>query len=409
LTDTRCLLPSSSVGGLAQIPNAMSIIIDDNNPLVQYSPPGGWSRAGRAPEFDATTHASATPGDTATLAFDGTSISVYGTVAPSIGSRLNFSIDGVDLGSYEAPLGPVAVQNQLFWTSPALNETTHQLVVTVAEDASLAGVNALNKTFFLDYFVYTPTAAAGQSVFLFDDNDARVTYSPGGWQSGNSVECLESTQHVSTSAESWAALPFNGTGISLVGTPSQSGFKASIVIDGSQSVISQTHNQNQLFNTSGLTSGPHTINVTVLEGNLGIDYFMVTNDGPASNNPNAQAQASPPQPSVSPLSDAGALQTSKTLPVAAIVGGAVGGLVFLLLLLVAVLLLRRRRAGRRNQAAFDYPVTSEYPVMSQPHPWANKRGSVTSMTTLTEGDDREPERSKNFSKERPASRYIYYE
>jgi len=313
----------------------------------------------------------------------------------------------VDLGSYEAPLGPVVVQNQLFWTSPVFNETTHQLVVTVAKDASLAGVNALNETFFLDYFVITPTAAAVQSVLLFDDNDSRVTYSPGGWQSGNSVECLESTQHVSTSAESWAALPFNGTGISLVGTPSQSGFKASIVIDGSQSVISQPHNQNQqLFNTSGLTSGPHTINVTVLEGNLGIDYFMVTNDGLASN---TQTQASPLQPSVSPLSDAGALQTSKTLPIAAIVGGAVGGLVFLVLLLVAVLLLRRRRAGRRNQAAFDYPVTSEYPVMSRPHPWENKRGSVTSMTTLTEGDDREPERAKNFSKERPASRYIYYE
>ncbi|KAF8156214.1 hypothetical protein K438DRAFT_1986983 [Mycena galopus ATCC 62051] len=130
----------------------MSIIIDDNNPLVQYSPPSGWSRAGKAFESDVTTHASATPGDTATLAFNGTSICVYGSVAPSAGSRLNFSIDGVDLGSYEAPLGPVAIQNQLFWTSPVFNETTHQLVVTV-EDTSLARVNALNKTFFLDYFI----------------------------------------------------------------------------------------------------------------------------------------------------------------------------------------------------------------------------------------------------------------
>ncbi|KAF8175461.1 hypothetical protein K438DRAFT_90261 [Mycena galopus ATCC 62051] len=322
----------------------MSIIIDDNNPLVQYNPPSGWSRAGRAPEFDATTHASATPGDTATLAFDGTSISVYGTVAPSVGSRLNFSIDSVDLGSYEAPLGPVAVPNQLFWTSPALNETTHQLVITVAKDASLAGVNVSNSTFFLDYFIYTPTAAAGQRVLLFDDNDARVTYSPGGWQSGNSVECLESTQHVSTSNGSWAALPFNGTGISFVGTPSQPGFKASIVIDGSQSVISQTHSQNQqLFNTSGLVSGPHTINVTVLEGNLGIDYFMVTNDGLASN---TQTQASPPRPSVSPLPDAGTLQTSKTLPIAAIVGSAVG--VVVLILILALVLIRRRRARARH-------------------------------------------------------------
>ncbi|KAF8175462.1 hypothetical protein K438DRAFT_1979693 [Mycena galopus ATCC 62051] len=264
----------------------MSVLVDDNDPLVQ------------SPEFDNTTHTSATPGDTAVLEFKGTSIRVYGTIGPNTGqSRLNFSIDGGDLESYQAPSVPAAQThgnpNQLLWASPILNETSHHLVITVDNDSSLLPhPNSTTGTFFLDYFVYNTTAAVEQP--LFDDSDASVIYSPGGWQSGNSTDCLESTQHVSASAESWAALSFNGTGISLVGTPSQPGFKASIVIDGSQPIISQFQDQNQqLFNTSGLTSGPHTINVTVLEGNLAIDYFMVTNDGPASSNPPTKR---PPHP-----------------------------------------------------------------------------------------------------------------
>ncbi|KAJ7926295.1 hypothetical protein B0H13DRAFT_2313620 [Mycena leptocephala] len=49
----------------------MSVLIDDSDPLVQYNSPR-WKLAGKVPEFEATTHSSATPGDTATLTFDET-------------------------------------------------------------------------------------------------------------------------------------------------------------------------------------------------------------------------------------------------------------------------------------------------------------------------------------------------
>jgi hypothetical protein len=49
--------------------------------------------------------------------------------------------------------------------------------------------------------------------------------------------------------------------------------------------------------------------------------------------------------------------------------------------------------------AFEYPVTSD--------PWAGKRISVTSLTTLTE--DSESRRPNNFEKQRLPSRYMYYE
>ncbi|KAJ6511173.1 hypothetical protein C8R45DRAFT_859041 [Mycena sanguinolenta] len=352
----------------------MSVLVDDSDPLVQYQPPGGWSTSGEAPEFEATAHASATPGDTATLVFEGISIGVYGSVAPSSGhSSLNFSIDGMDMGSYTAPPVLNAVHNRLFWTSPVLNETQHTLVITVNHMHVVSNKNQMHPSqspiLYLDYFIYNTTSTAGK-MLLIDDTDGSVTYSPDGWVSSNSSDnCLESTQHVSASVGSWAVASFNGTGISVVGSASQ----ASIVIDGSQPVLSQPHMETQLFNTSNLPPGPHTINITFLEGNsLGIDYFLVTNPS-------------------------GTTHSSKKPLIAAIVGGAVGGLALLILLLV-VLMMRRRRAARVGQSD---------PMTPSPHPWDVRHRSVTSMTTIT--NDLDGGRPQTFEKERPPSRYIYYD
>ncbi|KAF8144937.1 hypothetical protein K438DRAFT_1992309 [Mycena galopus ATCC 62051] len=353
----------------------MIILIDDDNPLVQYSSPGGWNKSGLAPEFNTTTHTSATSGDMATLAFLGTSISVYGTRATNIGSRLIFSVDGVDLDSIEAILAPDTLHNQLFWTSPTFNETKHQLVITVAEDQDTPGAT-LNPSFFLDYFVYTTTATARQSV-LFDDSDASVIYSLGGWQPNTtSQDCLEGTQHVSTSVGSWVALSFNGTGISLVGSPSQTGFTASIVLDGS--VMSQSLTQTQqLFSTSLLRSGPHTINITVLDGSpLGIDYFLVQDDLKI---PNVSLTSSPASGSTRTAAP-GTPQSSKP-PIAAVVGGAMGGLVVLVLALTFILIRRRRARARRND---DSSAVSAMPRcntnghwITAPHPFPLSRSNGT--------------------------------
>jgi hypothetical protein len=49
------------------------VIIDDNDSSVQYNTPGGWLETGNVPQFDGTTHASGTQGDTATLVIEGAS------------------------------------------------------------------------------------------------------------------------------------------------------------------------------------------------------------------------------------------------------------------------------------------------------------------------------------------------
>jgi hypothetical protein len=301
-------------------------------------------------------------------------------VAPSSGqSRLNFSIDGTNVGFYQAPAGPAAVNNQLFWTSPKFEEASHKLVITVDQDASLSQqVNPLNSTFFLDYFIYQTTSTAGKTVVI-DDNDPSVIYSQ--WSPVVSDSRLEGAFHVSNGQldGAWAAVAFNGaaysillnetkgecpgTGISLFGSPPKDKGQvfASVAIDGSQlGTISDSQTQNPLFDSGALPAGPHTINITILDGHgLIIDYFLVKNDleslasttsgsGSASTSSPGLDSANSPGSASGVSSGPGTPQVSKTPQIAAIVGGAVGGLVLLLLLLVGALLWRRR-ARRNNQ------------------------------------------------------------
>jgi hypothetical protein len=133
-----------------------------------------------------------------------------------------------------------------------------------------------------------------------------------------------------------------GTQISLFGPSGQKGLQASVVIDGSDSqsgVITQSQHQNQLFASSVLPFGHHTMNVTLLTGDsTAIDYFLVaSNPGPPASYGTQKSGSSSLAPS----------QGSKAPPIAAMVGGAVGALVIFVLILVAILM-RRRRAHVRS-------------------------------------------------------------
>jgi len=391
----------------------MSVIVDDNDPLVQYN--GGWIRHNGKPiEFEATTHASQTPGDTATLKFDGTSMSVYGTIAPGQ-ARMNFSIDGVEPSSFDAQASNTT-HNVHFWTSLPLQETSHTLTIAVDNDIRSEG-NEIG-TLFLDYFVYK-TVSAGERTTLIDDSDPSVIYSPD-WQTVNDCDsCLEGTKHVSPLGGSWVALNFEGSNISLNG--SANGKELSVLLDGNTMPIPTDKNNPQLFSlpVSPLgNSQSHTMNITAVNGDsFAIDSFLVTPslqgvvDTTSATGGGGDGVTGSLGPDPTTLSSSGSMNpqvagvsTSKPPPIAAIVGGAVGGLAILLLLLVALLMWRRRQR-RSEQPGF------EYPEMAATHPWpvepATKRGSVSSMTTLTEDGD--PQNPKNFGKARPASRYIYYE
>ncbi|KAK7018407.1 parallel beta-helix repeat protein [Favolaschia claudopus] len=381
----------------------MSVLVDDNDSSVQYNSRSGWKKFGQAPEFNATTHASATRGDTATLEFQGTSISVYGSIGPSTpGGRLNFSIDGQDAGSYVDPGVPKVIHNQRFWTSSALEEAPHTLVVTVDHDTALpTQVNPENRTFFLDYFVYGP-APLGKTQFI-DDTDPNLIYSDHWNAANNSDGSLQGTFHTNKFPEAWAAIKFQGTGISLLGAAKGT---SSYVIDSLPPVTIPSQSSGPVFQVKELSSGFHTLNITSFNSfGLAIDCFFVTpaggNSATTTTTSGSDSQGVGTQAVAAASSSAGGSVSTNTVPIGAIVGGAVGGVVLLLLLVFGILFWRRRRA-RKSQPAFDYPIMSQQPL---PDPWAHKRVSMTSLTTLTD-DATSP---RNFGKPRPPSRYIYYE
>ncbi|KAK7017634.1 parallel beta-helix repeat protein [Favolaschia claudopus] len=383
----------------------MSVLVDDNDLSVQYNSHSGWEKHGQAPEFNATTHASATRGDTATLEFQGTSISIYGSLGPSApGARLNFSLDGLDAGSFVGNGTPQAQHNQLFWTSSTVQEASHTLVVTVDHDTATPQVNLLNRTFFLDYFIYNTSAvnAPGTTEFI-DDTDTKVIYSDHWNAANNSDGSLQGTFHTNKVPGAWAAIKFQGTAISLFGKAKG---PLSYVIDSSPPVTTSIPSKTggQIFHLNELVSSPHTLNITFLyPGDLAIDGFFVApvGDTPPVAGTSSSSTTVVTQAATAASSSAGASFSSKRPPIGAIVGGAAGGVVLLLLLLFGILFRRRWRA-RTTQPAFEYPTMSQQPL---PDPWAHKRVSMSSLTTLTE-DTTSP---KNFGKPRPPSRYIYYE
>ncbi|KAF7334557.1 Right-handed parallel beta-helix repeat-containing protein [Mycena venus] len=391
----------------------MSILVDDNDPLVQYnSESGGWVREGLPPEFDATVHASSTQGDTATLAFEGTSISLYGTLGKGNGqSRLLFSIDGADAGSYQGTAESAAVHNLHFWTSASLDDAPHRLVVTVDQDATLNP----NHTFLLDYFVYDTTSTAGKTL-LIDDGDSSITYSLN-WQSVNNADdCLERTKHVSESAGSWATVTFQGTQISLVVPSSQQAFNASIIVDGSKwgPPIPQTDKSNQFWLSPLLPQGTHTINVTVLDGNpLALDYLLlttnvdladpsvvcvssptaVTSTTPTLTASSSSATASNSSPGVTPVVTqfSSSTTTKPQLLIGAVMAGPVAVFVFIVASLLAFIFIRRRKRRARDPPTRNRNSSggSDWHLVSQ---WVGRNELTTAIRPFlaSEAEEMEP-------------------
>ncbi|KAK7018405.1 hypothetical protein R3P38DRAFT_1299598 [Favolaschia claudopus] len=337
----------------------MNVLVDDDDPLIryiQYDPPSGWANYGPLSQFNGTTHVSATPGDTATLQFTGNSISLYGSIQPSnIGSKLNFSIDGMAAGSVVGVEIPSIIHNQLFWASSILEEALHTLVVTVDHHTMRPDPNLLNRTFFLDYFIYNTAATtvmALETKRLIDDGDSNVIYSEYGWKAGtNSDGSLKGTLHSSESQGAWTAVEFQGTDISVFGTAQGT---ASFTIDSSPSVT-LPKSQGQLFESNGLHAGSHILNITSVDGSLEIDYFLVTppvgngttmSQSPAHPTSTAVTHTAPSSAPVTPTSSTS--QLSKTAHLPTVIGGTMSGVVLLGLVLAFVLIRRRRMRTRTN-------------------------------------------------------------
>ncbi|PVF93965.1 hypothetical protein CPB86DRAFT_71573 [Serendipita vermifera] len=132
------------------------IIVDDANPAVQYG--DSWLTAG-SPEFEynGTTHRASAPGANAQFTFYGISIEVYGTVRSDRNDSTaiaGFRVDDGETGFYNSVnTGGLYFPKLRLYSRGDLSPGQHTLYI----DAKTAS------EFWLDYFIYKPSALPSSS------------------------------------------------------------------------------------------------------------------------------------------------------------------------------------------------------------------------------------------------------
>ncbi|KAJ7174091.1 hypothetical protein C8R43DRAFT_1058086 [Mycena crocata] len=403
----------------------MSVIVDDRDPLVEYSPQGGWGtpngRGGSSAEYQRTTTRSTQKGDTATFKFEGTGVAVYGTIgsgSSSIneGASMTFSIDGASPTPYTAP---VVTQNtplfhQSLWTSGPLAEGSHTLTMTVGPNQQ--------SIIYLDYLMYNTTSTAGKTVFI-DDADPDIIYSLD-WKGVDPKFIPVYFQHtgrVTPSSSSSISLSFEGTFVSLNGVifGKPENLNGSVAIDGGEALTitppptpdSKSHVRLNypLFSKSDLAPGSHNMTVFITNGqSFAVDYLL-TGTEPMAPPKTSNTSSEPPPTSTSSDSLLQASSTSSSthvtagvsssdhISLAALIGCVLGGVAVLLLMIFSGVFIWRRRARRFNAERSDrISVTS---------PWRERRESVATMVTL---QDAEAQINTEYRKSQLTPRYLAY-
>ncbi|KAI0821863.1 hypothetical protein BC628DRAFT_782144 [Trametes gibbosa] len=116
--------------------------IDDTSPRLQYS--GNWAQGGTAQEYLETSHSSSNTGSFVKFTFNGTFVTVYGSVDWS-GSTSSYKLDDAPPVTTDVNQVPSPQYNwPFFFPSAQLQPGLHELVITV-----------VGGTFNLDYIEYT--------------------------------------------------------------------------------------------------------------------------------------------------------------------------------------------------------------------------------------------------------------
>ncbi|EIW54808.1 uncharacterized protein TRAVEDRAFT_30830 [Trametes versicolor FP-101664 SS1] len=116
--------------------------IDDASPRLQYN--GNWVQGGAEQDYQKTSHSSNATGSFVTFTFNGTFITVYGSV-DTAGSSSSYKLD--DAPPVVTNIGrtsPTQFNYPFFFPSAPLQPGLHELVITV-----------VGGTFSLDYIEYT--------------------------------------------------------------------------------------------------------------------------------------------------------------------------------------------------------------------------------------------------------------
>ncbi|KAJ7123936.1 hypothetical protein C8R43DRAFT_958839 [Mycena crocata] len=405
------------------------IIVDDQDPHLEFSTPWGPTAAGNDFEYGGTITGPGPQGSTATYQFSGTSISVFGMIgrnANKSNTTLTFVIDaGAFVNSTVILTDGNEHFHRRFFASPSLVDGSHTL------DITLTAVNS--RDVFLDYLIYeaSPNSTVGTAQLLILNTNPFLTYSAGwsngltGLRPGLVQTAVSLNNSVEGAAQLGATVAFNFTGSysvrGLMVKPSSSPV-ATYSLDGAPWMdvqmppagISFTNAVSNFgfIGRTFRTAGTHSLVISpLIPGAFFLDYIIV--QSPTASLPAKAAVAAPPSlasgsGSVQPVSTSSTPSptNSGTSKGASLSGGAIGGVVlgitaFIGILVFAWILLRRRStrehegnatsssgaATRRSDAEMTHTDVTPYTMLSAPTVSSSSAVPRTANTSDRPEDD----------------------
>ncbi|MDQ1046314.1 hypothetical protein [Streptomyces sp. V4I2] len=237
-------------------------LVDDDDTAISYT--GSWSASGYRGLGDLhdALHATAANGDSATLTFTGTGVSVIGEKNSDQG-QIEVFVDGTSKGQFDTSATTRQAQQTVYGVS-GLTAGSHTIQV-VKRSGSFATVDGFEVT-----GVYNDTASA-------------ITYTGPSWRAytNRGLGDYQDDVHAATVNGDSVTVTFTGTGIDLVTETNSDEGTVAVSLDGaSQSTVNANaasrHVQQTVYTVSGLVQGRHSLTLTKTGGSyLVIDRFDV--------------------------------------------------------------------------------------------------------------------------------------
>jgi hypothetical protein len=236
--------------------------IDDDDTAISYT--GKWTANGNrgVGDYEDAVHATGINGDSASLTFTGTGISVIGEKNTDQG-QVEIFIDGTSKGLVDTAATTRQAQAVIYSTS-GLSAGSHTIKVV-----KRSGTWAT-----LDGFVVTG---------VHNDTNSSITYTGGSWRyyANRGFGDYKDDAHAATTNGDSVTVTFTGTGISLVTETNSDEGTIAVSLDGvSKGTVNASSASRQaqqtVYSVSGLPVGRHTLTLTKTGGTyMVIDRFDV--------------------------------------------------------------------------------------------------------------------------------------
>ena len=236
--------------------------INDDDSAVTYT--GSWAESSDRGygDYADDVHATRGNGDTASLTFTGTGVSILGEKNTDQG-QVEVFLDGTSQGLFDTASATRQAQAAIYSTGGLpLGSHTIQFVKRSGTYATLDG------------FEVTST---------YNDTTSKITYNGGSWSSlaNRGFGDYQDDVHAASANGDSASVTFTGTGISLVTETNSDEGTIAVSLDGnSQGTVNASSASRQaqqtVYTVSGLPLGRHTLTLTKTGGSyLVIDRFDV--------------------------------------------------------------------------------------------------------------------------------------